>query len=315
MRKFVLIGALFLSASAMRAATVDGIYVVVNDSVITYQEVEKVIAPLQEFLYKTYGKDEQVFRQKVEQARADKIDELIQRELVLTEFKTAGYGLPESVVDDLIRDRIKERFGDRATLTKTLQAQGMSFEAFRKQVRDDYIVRQMIYMKTSSDKIFISPQKIEDFYNAHADKYKVSDQVKLRMIVLNKTNPDDSAPRKLAEEILKKIEGGASFAEMAGVYSDTQKANGGDRGWVDRTLFKKELSDAAFALKPGQHSGVVDLPEACYLLLVEDAQTAHTKTLAEVRDEIETTLKSDEKTRLQKQWIDRLKSKAFIRYF
>ena len=315
MRKFFLLGAFLAASVSLRAVTVDGIYVIVNDSVITYQEVEKAIAPLEELLYKQYGKDEQVFRQKVEQTRAEKIEELVQRQLVLNEFKTSGYGMPESVVDDLIRERIKERFGDRATLTKTLQAQGMSFETFRKQIREDYIVRAMIQQKISADKILISPQKIEDYYNGHQDKFKVSDQVKLRMIVLNKANPDDSAPRKLAEEILKKIQGGASFAEMAGVYSDSQKANGGDRGWVDRSFLRKELSDVAFSLKAGQHSGVVELPEACYLLLVEDAHTEHTKSLADARDEIEATLKTEEKSRLQKQWMERLKAKSFIRYF
>lgn len=235
--------------------------------------------------------------------------------MILHEFKTAGYHLPESVIDDAIQDRIKERFGNRATLAKTLQAQGISFETFRKQIRDDYIVRAMIQTKVSADKIIISPQKVETYYNANRDKYQVPDQVKLRMIVLNKRGEDDASPKRVAQEILNKIKEGASFAEMASIYSDAQRSQGGDRGWIERDTLKKELADVAFSLKQGEHSSVVDLPEACYILFAEEVRSAHTRPLAEVREEIEEILKNEERARLQKQWIDRLKAKSFVRYF
>jgi parvulin-like peptidyl-prolyl isomerase len=119
----------------------------------------------------------------------------------------------------------------------------------------------------------------------------------------------------LADEILVKLKEGASFAQMASIYSDSMKEKGGDRGWIDRTLFKKELSDPAFALKAGQVSDVIDLPEACYLIQVEEVKAAHVKPLADVREEIEKTLKVSEQGRLKSKWIDRLKAKSFIRYF
>jgi hypothetical protein len=77
----------------------------------------------------------------------------------------------------------------------------------------------------------------------------------------------------------------------------------------------KDLTDAAFSLKPGETSGVIDLPGACYLLNVMEAHTAHVKPLSEVRDSIEKELRAAEQTRLQKQWIDSLKRKTFIAYF
>ena len=55
-------------------------------------------------------------------------------------------------------------------------------------------------------------------------------------------------------------------------------------------------------------------PQEYYLMLVEDKQTSRTKTLTEVKDEIEKNLISEERGRLHKQWIDRLKAKAFVRY-
>jgi parvulin-like peptidyl-prolyl isomerase len=298
------------------AALMNGITAIVNDSVITYDEVESSLAPIANLLASQFGNQPQVFRERLQKARQERVEELVERQLVLHEFKTAGYNLPESIVDDIIRDQIRQQFGDRVTLTKTLQARGRTFESFRKQKREDLIVELLSRKQLSSEKILISPFKIEQFYQANQENYKVGDQVKLRMIGLTK-NPDSAAQvRKIAEEIRTKVKEGASFAEMASVYAEgAQRARGGDRGWVERKEFKKELADAAFSLKPGETSEVIDLPEACYLLHVEQVRPAHVRPLEEVRGEIETTLRSQEGARLHKKWISRLKKKSFVRYY
>ena len=54
---------------------------------------------------------------------------------------------PTVIVDELVQDRIRERYGDRITFMKTLQAQGMTFEQFRKDVRDQYIESQHALQK------------------------------------------------------------------------------------------------------------------------------------------------------------------------
>ena len=171
----------------------------------------------------------------------------------------------------------KNFYGDRAKLTKTLQAEGMTYEAFRQQQREKIIVDILDATNIlSSQKILISPYKIETYYAENQEKFKVGDQVKLRMIVVNQ--PEGAEPgtaKNLAEEVLKKIQEGTSFAEMASIYSDgSQRAEGGNRGWIerDRTDLKKELVDAAFALKAGERSGVIEFPEACFLLQVEEAR-------------------------------------------
>jgi parvulin-like peptidyl-prolyl isomerase len=147
----------------------------------------------------------------------------------------------------------------------------------------------------------------------------VGDRIKLRTITINQPQGGETgAAKKLADEVLKKIESGASFEEMAGVYSEgLQRTEGGDRGWIERekTDLKKELVDAAFDLKAGERSGVIEFPEACFLLQVDEVQPAHVRPLSEVRDEIEKTLKAQEAVRLEKKWIDRLKNKSFVRYF
>jgi parvulin-like peptidyl-prolyl isomerase len=236
--------------------------------------------------------------------------------LILHDFDVEGYHLPDTAVDELVQERIHERFGDRITLMKTLQAQGQTYEKFRKDVRDQYIVSALRAKTMSSGKTIISPYKVETYYLAHQDDFKVEDQVKLRMIVLNKTPGDDTNTPALANEILAKIKEGAAFQEMATVYSQgSQRSQGGDYDWVERSVLRKEIADAAFALKPGQVSGVIDTPETCYLVLVEQTRPAHVKPLSEVRSEIEMTLRTQAQKQIEQQWIAKLKKKTFIRLF
>ncbi len=301
---------------SLHAELVDGIKAVVNSEIVTFAEVEDFAAPAAQALRREYAGEPGVFQQKLGAALNDGLEQLVERQLILHNFDTEGYRLPDTVVDELVQERIRERFGDRITLIKTLQAQGETFEKFRQEVRDQYIVSAMRAKNISPEKIFISPYKVETYYLAHQDDFKIEDEIKLRMIVLNKTSGDDTNTAGLAGEILAKIKEGATFQEMATVYSQgSQRSQGGDWGWVERSVLRKELADAAFALKPGQVSGVIETPEACYLMLVEQTRPTHVKPLNEVRDDIEATLRTQEQKQLEQQWIEQLKKKAFIRLF
>ena len=306
---------------AARAELVSGISVVVNDSVITYAEIEDEVVKGAANAALVYAHNPQAYDQEVERLRSQDIELLVEDKLILHEFATSPYttNVLEAFIDDRIRDKIqKEYYGDRTRLIKTLDAEGITYEAFRRQQRDQFIIEYETYQNNSNlRKILISPLKIEQYYNGHKDDFKVDDQVHLRMIVVNQ-QPDSPTgmARRVAEEIMAKIDSGVPFAEMASVYSSgSQRAEGGDRGWVDRSYFKSELAEKAFSLKPGQHSGVIDLPEACYLMMVEDVRPAHVRPLTEVRDEVERTLRSEESLRLRKTWIERLKRKSFIEYY
>jgi peptidyl-prolyl cis-trans isomerase SurA len=297
---------------------INGVAVIVNDAIITYQDVRVFVGPQLDLLDRRYGDQPQVLRQRRAELLKDGTDQLVERQLILYDFKTTGYNLPESIIEDTIRDRTRQRFGDRITLAKTLKAEGVTLENYRQRTRDEIIIEQMRYFHISKE-LIISPQKIANYYEAHKTNYAVADQVKLRMIVLNKPGSgDNAATRELASEILAKIKGGAAFAEMARIHSEgSQRWLGGEWTWVERdqSSLRKELADVAFALKKGVCSEVIDLPEACFIMMVEDSRPAHVKPLLEVRDEIEKNLLLQERERLHKKWIDRLRDKSFIRYF
>jgi parvulin-like peptidyl-prolyl isomerase len=296
------------------AELANAIRAIVNDAVITYQEVEALNQQTADLVVRKYGDSRSTLEKKIGEMQSENLDKLVERQLILYEFKTAGYSLPESVLDDLVQESIKNDFGDRVTLTKTLEAKGISYEKFRQQIKERFIEAQL-RLKNVASEIIISPHKVESYYEAHQQDFKEEDKVKLRRITLSKS-PDPKNPdaKEMAQEILDRLKEGASFSEMAAMYSQgSQESREGV--WYERSALRRELAEVAFALKPGEHSGVIETTGECYLLMVDEVSASHFKPLSEVRGLIEKTLLTDERNRLEKQWIARLKKKTFIQIF
>jgi hypothetical protein len=122
--------------------------------------------------------------------------------------------------------------------------------------------------------------------------------------------------RKLGEEIVAKLDGGASFESMARLYSEGKEAKaGGDWGWIGHDVLRKELNEVAFTLKAGQHSQLIETAEGYYILQVDDVKPAHLRPLSEVRDDIEKILLQQQRTKMQENWVKDLRAKAYIRLF
>ena len=305
------------AAISLRAEPADGIMAIVNDQAITFEQVNDFAAPAIQSLHREYpDSSSPEYQRKLAQTVQDSLDQLIERQLILHSFAADGYvPLPDTLVDQIVQDRIRERFGNRVTLMKTLQAEGMTLEEFRKQARDQYIETAMRNVNIYKE-IVVSPYKIQNYYEAHQDDYRQEDQVKLRMIVLKKTGDGDTDTARMAREIQNKIRHGADFAQMAAVYSQgSQQHQGGDWGWVEHSVLRQDLAGTAFSLPVGQVSDVIDTPDSCYLMMVEGKKAAQVRPLTEVRGDIEKALKSQEQARIEKNWIDGLKKKNFIRYF
>ncbi len=311
---------LLLTGLAAQAATrtniSNAVVAIVEGAVITSKDLDNEMRQIVEVYRAQYGHDPAMLQQKMQAAEKEVTEQLIDRQLILHEFNKQGYKLPESFIEDDIKRDIRDTFGDRLKLTKTLQAEGERYENYRQRTRDRLIVQSLSYKNISSE-VFISPQKIEEYYNQNRDKYKLEDQVKLRMIVINqRPDRDLEAARKLAREIKAKVKEGAAFSQMATIYSDgSQRTQGGDWGWVERSVLTKPLAEAAFALKTGEVSDLIELGGSVYLMVVEESKLSHVRPVGDVRDEIEKVLLQMERERLRKKWIEKLRSKFFVRYF
>jgi parvulin-like peptidyl-prolyl isomerase len=200
-------------------------------------------------------------------------------------------------------------------MIKTLQAEGLTMEQLRRQTRERFI-EMALRQKNIGSELIISPHKVEAYYLAHKEQFKQDDEVRLRVIAVNRS-ADSAAPdaKKLAQEIVLKLKDGADFKDMARTYSASPARPDGDWGWYETRKLRKEFSEAAVKLKAGENSDVIDTPEACYVLKVEERKIASFKSLGEVRDEIERDLRLQEESRLEQQWIAKLKKKSFVKYY
>ena len=333
MRKLLFL-TLVLAWPVRAADIVDGVAAIVNDKVITYSEVREYVQPVVQQLRRQFSGDELI--EKVRAAQMDALNNLIQRALILQEFQTKEYKLPETAIDNEINDIVTQDFGgDRSAFVRTLQSQNMTLARYRDQVRERFIVQAMLQHKTQQN-VVVSPFKIEKYYQDHIHEYKLEDQIKLRMIFLGRsatnapavaetgsTNETSAATapvvdphRLLAGEILAKLDAGTKFADLAKDFSEGKEGQqGGDWGWVGRDSLRKEINEVAFNLKAGQHSQIIETEQGYYVLQVDEINPAHTKPLAEVRDEIEKSLLADQRAKMQDDWVKELRRKAYIRLF
>ena len=308
----------------LHAQVADGVAAVVNDEVIPFSEVQKHVDDTERVLRDTYEGQELVDR--IKEARLNALRALIERELIIQDFKKQGYFIPESIIDDRLHDTIQTQYeGDRTAFIRTIQANGMSLEQYKTELRNQTIVQAM-RMKNVTENIIVSPYKIEQYYQDNSPQFTEEEEGKISLIFLKKSSELETGKdangkdvtydpaEKQAEELLFKLDTGANFAEIATSYSEGPKrADGGDLGWLKKGDLRPELSAAVFALKPGETSRVITADDGYYIVRLEDYKRARVVPIAEVRDKIEQTLVQEDRQRLQQQWLDKLRAKAFIK--
>ena len=307
-----------LAAPVQSAEVLDGVAAVVNGDVITFSQVREVVSARERALRAQYSGQELV--NKVKEARLGALKDLIDRQLILQEFKKKEFNVPTRVIDERIAQVIREDFGgDRQAFVRTLQAQGFTMTRFREMERDKFIVQAMRFSNIKSD-MLVSPQKVQDYYGGAKKDFSEQDQVHLRMIMINRA-PGSSVlgqdnQKMMADEIRAKILMGAPFEQMAANYSeDTSRQNGGDWGWVDRKTLNPELTKVVFSLTTKQLSPVLQIGNAYYILRVDERKEAGSKPLTEIRPELERKMQSEDRQRMTNQWLDGLRQKAFIRMY
>ena len=149
----------------------------------------------------------------------------------------------------------------------------------------------------------VTPQELQQYYQAHQDEYRVPEQVKVAHILIKTPPPGANgkvdqkavdAARAKAEDILKQVQAGGNFAELAKKNSDDpgSKDQGGELGWIRRQQTVPEFEKAAFSLAKGQTSGLVQSTFGFHIIRVEDKQDAHLKPLEEVKPQIEGAIRA-----------------------
>ncbi len=305
-----------------RAATndvVDGVAAVVNGDVITFSQVRELVGPRERGIRASATSPDDMVK-KVRDARMAALEDLIDRQLIIQEFKKKDFKIPDNIVNDRVETIIREEFGgDRQAFVRTLQAQNFTMAKFRDAEREKIIVQAMRFQNVKSDFI-VAPSKVDGLYKTSIPSLTTPEQVHLSLIAINKgttVSPGEAdTQRAVAEEVRSKLLKGAKFDQLAQLYSDdSSRQVGGDWGWIDRKTLNEKLTNVAFKLDANKISPVIDYENAYYILRVVERKNAVTKPIADVRPDLEKKVNADERQRLQEQWIKGLRAKAFIKRF
>ncbi len=293
----------------------DGIAAVVNQEVITFSQVRELVGAREQAARSTLkGKE---LSEKVKEIRTRAINDLVDRQLILQDFKKNKFQLPTHMIDDRINSIVRTDFvGDRSAFIRTLSAQGYSLERFRALEMDKSIVETMRRQMVKVGEAKVPERDIAAYYQEHLAEYTAGEQVKLRMLTIRKAEGAAEARRKMVEEIRQKVLEGAEFQDLARLYSeDTNQESGGDWGWINRKTLNEALTKAAFGLKSGKVSEVLEIDASYYLLWVEAKKNSVTRPLSEVHEEIQKRLTEQVYRQREQEWIAKLRKKAYIKFF
>ena len=309
-----------LAHTGLAQSSNNGIAAVVNGRVITKSEVRDAVEAQEQMLMMQMRDDPAALQREMAGLRATALDSLIDRELILAEFKRIGATIKSQWVDDDVNGIIRESFkGDRDAFVKELAKTGMTLKKFR-ELREKMMIVQAMRGKQASEQDPATPREVNEFYNKNLAKWREGDMIKISTITIPKFSGDASSTtdsqRKLAEEIRSKLTKGADFATTAKTYSqDSHAEDGGAWDWMAKDQMKPSIANVAFELKTGGLSRVID-DEAAYIIIACDAVKYGTAPpLSKMRPEIERAISSEKSKATVDKWMEGLRKKATIRKF
>ncbi|HUZ47908.1 MAG TPA: peptidyl-prolyl cis-trans isomerase [Terriglobia bacterium] len=235
-----------------------------------------------------------------------------------------GVGVtPAEVQSEFERQNLKAKIRyvvfDPSKFLKAVPVTPAALESFFKQNSARYKQkeqRQVRYVLITPDDVrsqaSVSEDEMKQYYTAHLEDYRVPNRVKVAHILFKTTGKSPAqakALEKTAQDVLEKIKAGADFGKMAKKYSeDTSASNGGDIGWIVHGQTVKEFEDVAFAMKPGQVSGLVHTSYGIHIIKVLDKQTAHLQSFDDLKDSIHSTLMAQKLAQVEEDYSSKLES-------
>ncbi len=246
------------------------------------------------------------------------LDRLIEQKLLYAQSKKEGIKISDKTIDDHLA-KLQARFPSKAEFDKALKQMNLTEASLREKTREGMAIQELI-TKDVADKITITDDEVKKFYKSHPEFFKQPEQVKASHILIKSDAKDDQAKKDAAkkkiEDIQKKVKNGGDFAELAKKYSEGPSSKqGGDLGYFGRGQMVKPFEDAAFALKPGQVSDIVQTRFGYHLIKVTDKKAAGTVPFKDVKEKIRGYLKQQKINTALETYIKKLKEGAKIEKF
>ncbi|MGB0064635.1 MAG: peptidylprolyl isomerase, partial [Terracidiphilus sp.] len=262
---------------------------------------------------------DQAYRQLIDENRHESVDQFeseIKEQIAIQRLEalvTAGVTVSDQDVRELYRKQnLKIKF-DYAVISgddirKSINPSDSDLEAFFKSNASRYATavpeqRKITYFAFTHEEIpggipQPSQQQIQQYYNDHASDYAVPQQARSRHILISvpagADAKTDAAAKAKAESVLKQLQAGGSWTDLAKKYSDDpgSKEQGGELGFAKPKTMVPAFDHAIFTQKIGDIA-IVKSNYGYHIVQVEERQDAHTQPLSEVQGTIAAALSGD----------------------
>jgi peptidyl-prolyl cis-trans isomerase C len=247
------------------------------------------------------------------------LDRLIGFHLLVQEAKARKVVAPPWEVDSQV-EQIKKQFPTEDAFKQMLQARGVSLDQLRNDTAQTIAVNVMLKSELEP-KIVVADADSKKFYDENKARFRQDDAVHASHILIRTPeNADVAAKAKAktqADDVLAQLKKGGNFADLAKAHSQDpgSAANGGDLGFFSKGQMVPAFEQAAFGLKPGETSGVVETPFGFHIIRVSEFKAGRDLAYAEVKAQIEDYLKQQLRDQKSQEFVDQLKAKGKIQIF
>ncbi len=265
----------------------------------------------------------------------DVLRDLVDQQLLIEKGKDLGITGDTDLIKRLDQMRKEMKLDSMEDLEKAATAQGISYEDFKQNMRNQIITQKVIGEEVGSH-LNISKDEEQQFYDEHKSEMEQPESIRLSEILVapakpaagqnassdaaaaDAAKPDDAslaAAEAKANDLLKQIRGGANFEDIAKKYSDgPSAASGGDLGAFKRGTLAKELEDKTFAMKSGEVSDVIRTKQGYVILKVTSHTQAGIPPMKEVEPKVMDALYYQKLQPALRAYLTKLREEAYIDY-
>jgi peptidyl-prolyl cis-trans isomerase SurA len=290
---------------------IEKIYAVVNGELITYSELKIAEMEFSRALAQKYQGEE--LAQQIAEMKKNLLDQLVEQKIIVSFAKEKNYDV-DGEVELLIKDVKKQNnINTDEELKQALASQGIDFEEWKKQIKENRIQYRFISEKIGS-KIKIDSSAIMGYYRDNIKDYTLPLKLTLDCVFLNKANYVGERIRKEKMSAVETELKHSSFEEVAKTYTDLP---GGEThlGEFKQGELAPALEEAALKLKEGEISGWLETDNGWYILRLVKRTEPQLVEYKEVRAEIENKLAMAEQDKEIDKLLKELKKDSYIKIY
>jgi peptidyl-prolyl cis-trans isomerase C len=248
------------------------------------------------------------------------LQQAIVRELLFQEALKRNISADDARVEQAYNEA-RVRFKDDKAWAAMLAAQGMDPQAYRAELRVHQTIQKLLWQIADEAHAQATDQEAMAFYESHPAVFDAGEKVRASHILVRV--PEGTAParkeelRKKAEALLGRVRGGEDFAAVARKSSEDpgSAAKGGELGAFGRGQMVPAFEKAAFDLKAGEVSGVVESPFGFHIIKVSERLPARKVSFPEVKERLKQEMAQQKRQQAQQSFVNALRAKAKIETF